>query len=214
MQKKSKKENVILLPMQMAKSELLFVKPPKHMSEEECVEVWSVLDIMDKKVFSARKKELKSYLLAMAESKGTKNAKGSFIYEVSDGNVTRQRREGKDTLEPGLFFAKMAGNTLAMEKCCRKTVSLTPAQFEKVRGLVDKGDTDLLEVLDGAKDSVDAGVFEGLVAADIIPLNEAKSVISPGAVTWALTVKKPSVMKELETTVKESVKRRKALLNG
>lgn len=197
----------------MSSQELIEVKP-EELDDSEALLVWSVFDAMEKELISKRKSEFKKHLFKLAETKGKQNAKGSFNYAPpgTDGSITKQRRKGKAGLDAvaaedfltksGLDDTLMVGN-----------VTFTRGQLKLLLDVIDYHVQDLFNNGLDAKDAqalydaiwavyesklvVDEKRFEAAVEMGMISLEELKEVSVVGEPTWALVVKKPSVITKL-----------------
>lgn len=159
------------------KSDTLLRAPLYEMTDEEALYAWSCLDLIEKKVIAARKKELHSHLMMLAQNFGTKLPDGHQVYspEGSDGSIQRQFRKGNVKLDEDRLL-----------------------QILEDRGF----DTSRLMT-----STVDEAKVEALVSLREISLTEIEECSSVGAPTYALIVKKPSEVEDLIPRAKKALKK-------
>ncbi len=210
-------KDLTMVPVQLISSEEVLVKPARSMERAELIEVWSLLDIMEKNLIKDRKGELRDEMLNRAENHGEINEKGSFVLELEDGKITRQKRQGKTSIEAALVFAKLGTNPAVLKHVIRNRVVLTEEQLLLLRDLVSDSDSEqkesLMDALDDPKVDINTEAFNGLVAAGVLSEKDVDAVSQEGKITWALTVAKPKTMKPLIAKIKEANAKRKELLN-
>ena len=199
----------------MASQELMEVLP-EELDDADVLLVWSIFDAMEKELIKKRKDSFRKRLLELATVKGIENAKGSFEYAPpgTDGKVTRQRRKGKAKLDPVEAELLLEGKNLAGQLMAGE-VKLTLGQTQLLLEIVehhvqdlfhddaDKNEIqesqvllkDLMAVLQELE--IDEKKFEAAVEMGMITVDELKSVSVVGEPTWALVVKKPSVITKL-----------------
>lgn len=183
-------------------NELITIQP-EALDPGDALLVWSLFDALEKELIKKRKDVFRDHLLALAKDKGEKNAKGSFIYNPprSDGRITAQCRKGKASLVPDKtqelllekgLFTQLTTGTLKLPSEAFGRIREALAQYE---GSVEV--EDLIEVIDEMSFSVDEKKLEGAFALDLLTPEDLKSISCEGASTYALTVKKPSVITEM-----------------
>jgi hypothetical protein len=159
----TKEEKIILREsIALLKSEKLLREDPEAMTDEENLSAWSVLDMIDKTVISARKEQLRQRLFYLAENKGALTQKGHFEYQppFSDGTITKQRKSGKVSIDLEAVAKELSAMGIDEEKFLKKVID-----EEKIEALVALGE----------------------LSPDII-----KRHSSIGVPTYALLVTKPS----------------------
>lgn len=200
----------------MSSQELIEVRP-EELDDADALLVWSVFDALEKELIKKRKDAFRQYLLELATSKGIQNPKGSYEYAPpgTDGKITKQRRKGKAALDPHsaevLLEKKHLDDSLMVG-----SVKLTRGQFkllfdvigdrldeQKAADCDDGSIAELDELLDvfeevyESKLEIDVKRFEAAVEMGTISLDELKGVSEVGDPTWALVIKKPSVITKL-----------------
>jgi len=149
--------------------EVLFSTPVEEMTEEAVLAAWSFIDRIEKELFKKRKAELRTALMEFAEEGGSKDAKGSFIYPIGDGEAKKEHRSGK------ISFV-----------------------MEEVEKLIERwGDDSRFESLIKYVPKVDESVFKFLVEAGLLSKRDIARITDVGKPTYALKVKKPSAVKRL-----------------
>lgn len=196
---------------EMMSSQELIEVLPEELDDADALLVWSVFDAMEKELIKKRKDVFKKHLFELAVSKGMENAKGSYEYAPpgTDGKITKQRRKGKAKLDPVEAELLLEQRNLD-DKILVGTVQITRGQFKIVLDALDellaeRGENqeeiaDLYNLFLGAYESkleVDEKRFEAAVEMGMITLDELKEVSVVGEPTWALVVKRPSVITKL-----------------
>jgi len=205
----SEKSMVLMSAENLVDSDLILRTPPEEMLESDVIAVWSFLDLVEKEMVKKRKVKLRDHLMKLAEEKGTVNKNGSFVWKSkdSDAKVTKQRREAKPSLDADKFVERFEDIPGVCGKALRRQVFLTERDY---RLLIDLFNTlisedpedvfvsSLLEKVKDASITVDEDVVEGMVKLGMIDLEDLREISTPGKVSWALTVKKPSEIEELK----------------
>jgi hypothetical protein len=207
----TKKEELALVPVQLFDNSAVLSTPAPQLDDDELIMVWSMLDIMEKSLVKERKGELRDEMLKRAERDGKKDEKGSFVWALEDGKITKQKRQGSGKVEPALVMAKLGSNPVVAKSCLRETITLSFSDYALLKEILKGEDEELRDHVENSATSVDVKAFEGLIAAGLVTPEEADSVTSDGSVTWALTVSKPKSLKPLQDTLKAAMKRKKEL---
>jgi hypothetical protein len=139
--------------------------PVEEMTAEEIHFAWSIIDLFDKAA-KGRKDDLRAVLMEEAELRGEVDPNGSFILELEDGEVKKEKRQGKDRVKEGPMrnFLKEKGVDPNRIFLSRTVTEFDPKAF---------------------KDLLDEGLFT---------VDEVRELFTPGKVTWALKIKKPGLL--------------------
>lgn len=143
----------------------LLTFPIEKMTTPEVHFAWSVLDLVEK-VSSERKEGLRVRLFEDAEKLGKEKESGSFVLELEDGKVEKQKRQGKPVVKEGPLRKLLEAKGIP---AARVFVTRTVEEFD------DKA-------------------FKSLLDAGVLDEAEVKALFEPGKVTWALKVEKPEVL--------------------
>lgn len=192
-------------PMNMLlETKTLFATPVEHLSKEAALEVYTSLDVLEKRILKARKDEIKKYYMdEVLPKEGTVDKKGSYVLELEDGSLKKQRKQGKTEVEPKLAFDKFKDNDIVRNTCFKFSIELTPEQIKRVYELLKVSDSELLSALENADVKVNEKAFDGLLKAGIINQEEANEVSIPGDISWSFTTKKPKSIKKFENLTKQ-----------
>lgn len=159
------------------KNEMLLRSPMDTLTDEEALYAWSCLDLIEKKLLTARKAELRDHLLALADKYGEVSSEGHKNYqpEGSDGNIQKQCRKGKVSLDTEKLVALLQNRGFQISRLYTMAVS---------------------------EEIVEALVVTGEISTDEI--KECSSVAEP---SYALIVKKPSEVESLAPKAKKALKK-------
>ena len=143
--------------------------PIKELAVDTLTTAWSILDLLEKKMIKSRKADLRVALMEQAEKLGTKNAKGSFVYEIPGTNakITKQHKVGKVKISIGKLIALLK----------KKGIEETPVIFYEP--------------------AVNEKALQGLIAAGFLTQDDLKEISDVSDPTYALTVKKPASVEGL-----------------
>lgn len=197
----------------LVSSEVLLRTPVKVLPPDVQCTVWSVLDVIDKKVIDARKKELREALLEYAEEHGTVD-KQSLKVKFPDGAVVaRQRQAGRVEIDPDKVF-KLSKKVPQLKNALVRVVEFSESQLSEMRQLIralgtvpriPKSIQDLVARMAGTLDEfnstklqVNPEVFEGLIAGQILDASQVKDVTEVKPDIIKLKVTKSKAVKELE----------------
>lgn len=98
----------------------LLTTPVEAMTPEAVVAAWSVIDLVEKKLFTKRKKVLGDRLKAMALEDGAENDRGSKALEIGfDGVVTAQATKGKVTYDLAALRGVLEERDIEPNSCIR-----------------------------------------------------------------------------------------------
>jgi len=161
---KDKTETMELDARSMAGKELLTC-PLIDLSVDEVHFGWSLLDLLEKAA-GKRKDDMRELMLAAAESLGEADDKGSLVLVLEDGEIKKEKRQGKDAVKEG------AVRKLLVSK------GIEPSRVFATRTVSE----------------FDAKAFKELVDEGMISEEEIADLYTPGKVTWALKVVKPGAM--------------------
>ncbi len=151
----------------------LLSAPLEALSTDEVHLGWSVLDLAEK-VIKERKEEMRERLLLEAENLGKQDEKGSFILDLDEGQVKKEKRVARAKPDEALVRKTLLGLGVNPE---RVFVTRTVTEFspEAFQSLVDEG---------------------------IIPEDKAKEA-TESKITWALKVVPPPAVKTIFNKIKE-----------
>jgi hypothetical protein len=159
------------------KHENLLRSPIELLTDAETLYAWSCLDLIEKKLLTVRKAELRDHLLSLADKYGDTTPEGHRNYqpEGSDGNIQKQCRKGKVEIN-----------------------------FEKLLETLNARGFDTSKLY---KPVLDEEKIEAYIALGEISPNELRECTSIGDPTYALIIKKPSEVEELLPKVKKALKK-------
>ena len=184
-------------------SEELLSICPEDLSDCDALLVWSLFDALEKEVLSKRKSVFRDRLFAIAEKNGEKNAKGSHIYSPSgsDGKITKQFRKGKPIVNWDAV-QKLADETDTGSSLREGVFRADEDTFAFIIAVLEEHDAgDLLDrtlnLLHGVKYEFSEKRLERAVEVGLVSLDELQSVTTVSDPTYALVVKKPTVVKQL-----------------
>lgn len=180
-------------------SELVSIQP-EQLEDNDALFVWSLFDAMEKELVKKRKDVFRKHLLKLAEEKGIQNAKGSFEYAPpqSDGKITKQARKGKASLDLAAA-EKLLGQKDLFDQAAEVSVTLSLRDFEEVLEALRNHDEELQSIfMQGATPpKLNEAMIEAMVTMGSITMDELQSISLVGEPTYALKVKRPSVVEQM-----------------
>jgi hypothetical protein len=210
-------EEVALAPAQLFSTNAVMSIPPGQLNDEELITVWSMLDLVDKSLVQDRKTELREEMFKRAKEKGEKNDKGSFLWKLKDGKITRQRTVRKGVAEPALVKAKF-GNDDVVKRTLSTQLVLTNDEVMSLAAILATSDhpesEQFLDKLNTSPVVVDNKMFAAIVESGYLTKKEAASVMTEDKETFTLRVSKPSTIKPVKAEIDRAKKRRKELTDG
>ena len=143
----------------------LFTTPLEDLTTDECHFGWSVLDLVEKAI-KPRKDEMRVRMMQEAQEYGLEDPKGSLVLDLGDGQIKREKRRGKDVVREADLRALLKDKGINPDRCFAQKIV---TEF-------------------------DPEAFKQLIADGIISEEEVKECFTPGKITWALKVQKPSTL--------------------
>lgn len=213
----SKTQEVALAPAKLFETNIVMSVPPDQLTDDELITVWSMLDLLEKSLVKERKSELRDEMFSRAEKYGDVNEKGSFLWKLRDGKITRQKTVKKGYAEPALVRANL-GTDPVVKKTLRTQWTLKAEDKEALVAILATSDhlesSRLIDSLNSAPVSVDDGMFQSLVKSQYISSEIAAAVMTKDTVTWTLKVTQPSTVEPLKSQIERAKRRRAELADG
>jgi hypothetical protein len=183
----SEKNEIILRETAAIVDSVTLMKTPvKDLDDGQAVTAWAVLDVMEKEILGARKKEFRAHLMDVAAKKGSINSNGSFKYALpnSSATITKQRNRGKITIDKEKALETLSEE--ALNVCCKYTLELTPQQFAQIKNNVS------MSCLDGVSFRVDGEALEGAFKLGLITEGQLDEISTEGDPSYVFKMKKPA----------------------